>query len=100
MFVGTLTSADFHLDLDEVRRKITLKTKMLVINNPNNPTGKVYTIDELEGLAKIAEEFDLIVVSDEVYEFHCFPGNEMIRFGMAFGFLFNYLIKINKKNHI
>lgn len=82
-----MSSADFYLDLDEVRRKITLKTKMIVINNPNNPTGKVFTREELEGLAKIADEFDLIVVSDEVYEFHCFPGHEMIRFG-DFRFLF------------
>jgi aspartate/methionine/tyrosine aminotransferase len=54
---------------------------MIVLNNPNNPTGKLYTREELEGIAKIATEFDLLVVADEVYEWHIYPGKEMIRFG-------------------
>lgn len=40
-----------------------------------------YTRAELEGIAKIAEEHDLLVISDEVYEWHIYPGKEMIRFG-------------------
>lgn len=75
------TSEDYILDLGKLRSKITDKTKMIVLNNPNNPTGKLYTREELEGIAKIATEFDLLVVADEVYEWHIYPGKEMIRFG-------------------
>lgn len=78
------SSKAFRLNLNKIREKITPKTKMLVLNNPNNPTGKLFTREELEGIAQIVEENNLIVVSDEVYEWHIFPGNEMIRFGKLF----------------
>ncbi|CAD5229790.1 unnamed protein product [Bursaphelenchus okinawaensis] len=74
------TSADYKVNFDKIRSKITSKTKMIILNNPNNPSGKLYTRSELEGIAKIAEEFNLIVVADEVYEWHVFEGFEMIRF--------------------
>jgi aspartate aminotransferase len=63
-------TSDFHLDLDGIREaaKRSPRAKMLVINNPNNPTGVVYTREELEGAAKIAEEFNLLVLADEVYD--------------------------------
>ena len=74
------TSAGYVLDMDAVRAKVTDKTKMMVINNPNNPTGKLYSRQELEQLAQLARERDLIVVADEVYEWMVYPGGEMIRF--------------------
>lgn len=52
-----------------------------IFSSPNNPTGKLYTRIELEQLAKIAVENDLIVLTDEVYEWMVYPGGEMIRFG-------------------
>ncbi|KAF7639387.1 Aminotran_1_2 domain-containing protein [Meloidogyne graminicola] len=57
------TSAGYRLNIDVLKSKITKKTKMLVLNNPNNPTGKLYTRTELEQLAKIAVENDLIVLT-------------------------------------
>uniref|UniRef100_A0A914QPW2 kynurenine--oxoglutarate transaminase n=1 Tax=Panagrolaimus davidi TaxID=227884 RepID=A0A914QPW2_9BILA len=77
------TSGDYKLDLNKIESKITKKTKMLVLNNPHNPTGKLFTRKELEGLAEIAKKHDLIVIADEVYEWHVYPGHEMIRFGKA-----------------
>lgn len=74
------TSADYILNMDSVREKMTSKTKMMVINNPNNPTGKLYSRKELEQLAELAKEWNLIVVADEVYEWMVYPGHEMIRF--------------------
>lgn len=62
------SASDWKLDFAEMRRAITPKTKMLVLNNPSNIPGKVWTRDELSELAKIAAEHDLLVVSDEVYE--------------------------------
>lgn len=64
------TSAGYKVDFDKLRSKITQKTKMIVLNNPNNPTGKLFTRHELEQLAKIVEENDLLVVADEVYEWY------------------------------
>uniref|UniRef100_A0A7E4VCK3 Aminotran_1_2 domain-containing protein n=1 Tax=Panagrellus redivivus TaxID=6233 RepID=A0A7E4VCK3_PANRE len=77
---GATGSEDYKLDLAKIESKITSKTKMLVLNNPNNPTGKLFTREELEGIAELVKKHDLIVVADEVYEWHVYPGHEMIRF--------------------
>lgn len=58
----------FAVDLDAVRRAITPHTAMIVVNSPHNPTGTVFTADELDALARIAVEHDLLVLTDEVYE--------------------------------
>jgi N-succinyldiaminopimelate aminotransferase len=64
----------FRLDLDELREAITPKTKMLLVNSPHNPTGTVFTPEEMTGIAAIAVEHDLIVISDEAYEHLTFDG--------------------------
>ncbi|KAK6729697.1 hypothetical protein RB195_006631 [Necator americanus] len=73
------SSNDYQLDIRQLRSKVSPKTKMIVLNNPNNPTGKLFTREELEEIAAVATEFDLIVVADEVYEWHVWD-KEMIRF--------------------
>jgi len=60
-------SSDWNPDLDDIRAKITPKTKAIVVINPNNPTGAVYDRSILEGIAQIARENDLIVYADEIY---------------------------------
>ncbi|MFK5634786.1 MULTISPECIES: pyridoxal phosphate-dependent aminotransferase [unclassified Ornithinimicrobium] len=65
---------DLRLDLDEVRAAVTDRTRVLMVNTPHNPTGKVFSREELEGLAQVAREHDLWVVSDEVYEHLVFDG--------------------------
>ncbi|MFD4397132.1 pyridoxal phosphate-dependent aminotransferase [Kitasatospora sp. NPDC058478] len=64
----TLRAPDFRPDLDELRTLITPRTRLLLINTPHNPTGTVLTADELAGIAALAVEHDLLVVTDEVYE--------------------------------
>ena len=59
---------DYQLDIEELKSKITPKTKMIVLISPNNPTGGVLGRDILEEVAGIAIENDLIVLSDEIYE--------------------------------
>lgn len=59
---------DFSLDLAAIEDAVTEKTKGILINTPNNPTGAVYNREELEGLAEIICKHDLCVISDEVYE--------------------------------
>ncbi len=58
---------DFRLDVKELENLITPKTKLLIINSPQNPTGGVLTHDDLEAIAKIANDNDLWVLSDEIY---------------------------------
>jgi len=62
----------FFPDLDDIRRRITPKTRALVVINPNNPTGAVYPEAILQGLADLAAEHDLILFSDEIYDSICF----------------------------
>ncbi|RNL60834.1 putative succinyldiaminopimelate transaminase DapC [Nocardioides marmoriginsengisoli] len=64
----TLRAPDFRLDLDELAAAITPRTRLILLNTPHNPTGTVLTRAELEGVAAVAIEHDLIVVTDEVYE--------------------------------
>lgn len=58
---------DFRLDVDEVAKLITPKTRMMIINSPQNPTGGVLTHEDIKALADLAQKHDLIVLSDEVY---------------------------------
>ncbi|MEU4396432.1 pyridoxal phosphate-dependent aminotransferase [Kribbella sp. NPDC023855] len=70
----TLRAPDFRLDLDELRAAVTPRTKVLLINSPHNPTGTVLDDAELRGIAAIAVEHDLVVITDEVYEHLIFDG--------------------------
>jgi aspartate aminotransferase len=62
--------------VDEFKKVITPKTKGIIICNPNNPTGYLYSREELESLGKIVREHDLFLFSDEVYREFCYDGAE------------------------
>jgi aspartate aminotransferase len=62
------TDASCKITSDQLRASITPKTKLFVLNSPSNPTGVVYTPDELKALAEVVVEKDILVVSDEIYE--------------------------------
>lgn len=64
----TLHGPDFTFDLKELRSAFQLRPKALILCNPGNPTGKVFTLEELKYIADLAEEFDVFVITDEVYE--------------------------------
>lgn len=68
VFVKTDDAQGYALDLDAIRRAITDRTKAIIINTPNNPSGAVYSEASLRGLAEIAVEHDLYVIADEIYE--------------------------------
>ncbi|MFN6119981.1 MAG: pyridoxal phosphate-dependent aminotransferase [Actinomycetes bacterium] len=74
----TLRPPDYGFDLDELRAAITPKTKLLLVNTPHNPTGKVLDRAEMQSIADLALEHDLIVVTDEVYEHLCFDDTEHV----------------------
>ncbi len=70
--------AEWNPDLDDMRAKITPRTKALVIINPNNPTGAVYPREVLEEIVEIAREHQLMIFSDEIYDRLCMDGVEHI----------------------
>ena len=72
----TLRFPDFGLDLSELENAIGPRTRLIVLNSPHNPSGKVFSPDELAGIAACATRHDLIVLADEVYEHLTFDGAE------------------------
>jgi N-succinyldiaminopimelate aminotransferase len=66
--------AGFALDVDALRRAVTPATRALIVNSPHNPTGTVLAAAELDAIAQVAVEADLLVVTDEVYEHLVFDG--------------------------
>ncbi len=75
--VVTLHPPDYHFDADALRAAITPRTRLLLLNSPHNPTGKVFSRAELEVVARLCVEHDLIAVTDEVYEHLVFDGEHV-----------------------
>ncbi len=71
-----LTYPDYKIDWDEVRKRISLKTKMIMINSPHNPTGSVLSKDDINQLKEIVAGTGIFILSDEVYEHIIFDGLE------------------------
>jgi N-succinyldiaminopimelate aminotransferase len=74
----TLRPPHYGFDPDELRAAITPKTKLILFNSPHNPTGRVFTRDEVQLIADLAVEHDLLVLTDEVYEHLVFDGAEHV----------------------
>jgi len=70
----TLRGPDYRVDWDDVRRAVTARTRVIMVNSPHNPTGMVFDRDDLRHLAGVLEHTDAFVVSDEVYEHIVFDG--------------------------
>jgi len=65
---------DYHIDWDDVKRAITSKTRLIILNSPHNPTGAVLSSEDISALKRIARDTDVLIVSDEVYEHIIFDG--------------------------
>ena len=72
VFIDTYPA--FDLPVDKIAEAITAKTKMIVLNSPCNPTGAVYSEQQIKALAKTAAEKDVLVLTDEIYEKFCYDG--------------------------
>ena len=70
----TLHAPDWSFDRDELRAAFTPKTKAIILNSPNNPTGKVFSREELEYIAGLCQEFDCLAITDEIYEHILYDG--------------------------
>lgn len=68
---------DWRFDPENLRKSLSSKTKLFLFNNPHNPTGKLFSREEMEQITKVLDEFPhVVVLSDEVYEFLTFDGRE------------------------
>lgn len=76
-FLNTTEENDFKFTAEELEKAITAKTRALVMNTPSNPTGMVYTRDELEKVAEIAVKHNIYVVFDEIYEKLVYEGEHV-----------------------
>lgn len=84
--ITTKAEEGFHLpSKDKIVKLITSKTKAILFSNPGNPTGTIFTVDELEMLAEIAREHNLYIISDEVYRGFAFDGLKGISMGSIKG---------------
>ena len=72
------SSGRFQFDPEELKNSVTARTRMILLNSPHNPTGTVFSREELQHIANLAIEHDLIVVSDEVYEHLVFDNAQHI----------------------
>lgn len=73
-----LRPPDWVFDPDELRAAFTSRTRALILNTPHNPTGRVFTREELQTIANLCREYDVTVISDEVYEHLVFEGSQHI----------------------
>ena len=75
--VITLNTPDYSFSIDDLEKIITAKTKAILLNSPHNPTGKVFTHNELSQIANLCIEHDLVAICDEVYEHLVFEGQHI-----------------------
>jgi N-succinyldiaminopimelate aminotransferase len=75
--VVPLRPPEWHFDLEEFAAAVTGRTRLVLVNSPHNPTGKVFSADELAGIARVCVEADVLVVTDEVYEHLVFEGRHV-----------------------
>ncbi|HEV2132806.1 MAG TPA: aminotransferase class I/II-fold pyridoxal phosphate-dependent enzyme [Terracidiphilus sp.] len=73
-----LEAPNWALDVDALKAAITPRTRAILLNTPANPTGKVFTREEIEAVAALAVEHDLFVITDEIYEYFVYDGAEHI----------------------
>ncbi len=73
-----LQPPDWSFDPGELRRAFSARTKAIILNSPNNPTGKVFTRAELELIAGLCQEFDALAITDEIYEHITYDGEQHI----------------------
>jgi len=83
VIVETTAESGFKITPEQLRQAITPQTRLFVLNSPSNPTGMVYTPDEIKALAEVIIENDIYVVSDEIYEKLLYDGAEHFSIGAA-----------------
>ncbi|MGL4849659.1 MAG: pyridoxal phosphate-dependent aminotransferase [Clostridium sp.] len=94
-FINSGEKNDFKITVDVLKENVNEKTKAIIINSPNNPTGTIYNKEELLEIAKFAEEKKLIIISDEIYEKLIYDHNEHISIASLTPYAYENTIVIN-----
>jgi len=95
VIIDTNDESGFKITPEQLKDAITEKTKMLVLTSPSNPTGAVYSKEELEALAEVLKDTNVIVASDEMYEKLVFGGTEFVATASISEDMYNRTITIN-----
>lgn len=95
VFVQTSEANGWKMTPEEFESAMTPRTKMVIINSPGNPTGSVYTREELEKLAEVAAGEDILILSDEIYEKLTYDGAEHVSIASISPEIYNLTITIN-----
>jgi aspartate aminotransferase len=100
-FIPSLPENDFKLKPKEIEKYITSKAKVLILNSPSNPSGCVYTKEELKDIARVCVENKIFVISDEIYEKIIFDGASHSSIGSFGADIYNLTITVNgfSKSH-
>lgn len=95
VFIDTDDSTNFKITAEQLKAAITPKTKILLLNTPSNPTGGVYTKDELISLADVLKDTDILVFSDEMYEKIMYDGKDFTAVASINDHMFQRTVTIN-----
>ncbi len=95
VIIDTTDESGFKITPEQLKSAITPKTKMLVLTSPSNPTGAVYSKEELEALEEILKDTDIIVASDEMYEKLVFGDTQFVATASISADMFNRTVTIN-----
>jgi aspartate aminotransferase len=95
VIVATSEANGFKLTAEQFREAMTPRTKMIILNSPSNPTGAVYTREELQALAEVALEEDIIILSDEIYEKIVYDGTEHVSIASLGQEIYDLTITVN-----
>lgn len=95
VFIETDEKDNFKVSAEKLEAAVTEKTKMIIVNSPNNPTGTVYNKEDLEMIAEFAKKHDLIILADEIYEKLIYGGEKHISIATLSEDAYNRTVVIN-----
>jgi len=95
VFVKTDDSSGFRMSLSGLKKAITKKTKIVIINSPSNPTGSIYAKKELGEIGKLVSEKKILIISDEIYEKIIFDGNSHVSIASLGEDIFKNTVVVN-----
>lgn len=95
VYIKAGKESNYKITADQLKDAITDKTKCLILNTPNNPTGAVYSLDELKAIAKVCEEKGILVISDEIYEKLVYAGEKHYSIASLSDYMKEHTVVVN-----
>lgn len=95
VYIKAGKESGYKITAEQLKNAITDKTKCLILNTPNNPTGAVYSLEELKAIAKVCEEKGIIVISDEIYEKLVYAGEKHYSIASLSDYMKEHTVVVN-----